>query len=90
MGFNYDMPCTMRSYQKFAVYAQRVSDACCDDGAPCVAGLPTSCSSGCAAVLFPMQADCAAYLLQIGVDDEIIATIAECTAAGSSGASGGH
>ena len=40
-------------------YSQEVTVACCDDAtAPCVAGLPTTCSDACADVLLPMQRAC--------------------------------
>ena len=70
-------PCT--SYPEFMAYSQEVTVACCDDAsAPCVAGLPTACSDGCAAVLLPMQRACNDFLEMIGMQQTINTAAAMC------------
>ena len=62
-------------------YSQTVTAACCDDpSAPCVAGLPTTCSITCADVLLPMQTACGTFLTMIGMQATIDAAVATCPA----------
>ena len=74
-------PCT--SYPEFMAYSQEVTAACCDDAsAPCVAGLPTTCSDACADVLLPMQRACNDFLAMMAFpDDPTITRINVCTSA---------
>ena len=52
---------------------------CCDDAsAPCVAGLPTTCSDACADVLLPMQRACNDFLAMIGMQQTINTAAAMC------------
>jgi hypothetical protein len=70
-------PCT--SYPEFMAYSQEVTLACCDDAsAPCVAGLPTTCSDACADVLLPMQRACHDFLAMIGMQQTISTAAATC------------
>lgn len=70
-------PCT--SYPEFVAYSQEVTAACCDDAsAPCVAGLPTTCSNTCADVLLPMQRACSEFLATIGMQETVNAAVALC------------
>ena len=70
-------PCT--SYPEFMAYSQDVTVACCDDAsAPCVAGLPTTCSDRCATVLLPMQRACNDFLGMIGMQQTINTAATMC------------
>ena len=62
-------------------YSQAVTAPCCDDvSAPCVAGLPTTCSEACADVLLPMQASCRDFLGAIGMEETVDTAAALCSA----------
>ena len=68
--------------QPFCALDDQVSAACCDDGAQCVAGLPTGCNGGCADVLLPMKTECADYLNLIGVAETVTTAAAMCGTVG--------
>jgi hypothetical protein len=78
-------PCT--TYPEFTPFADAATAACCVGAeAPCVAGLPTVCTTGCADALLPMRTQCAGILAAIGMKDSVDAVAAGCTG----GAGGGH
>ena len=59
-----------------------VTAACCDDDDhPCTGGLPTTCTATCAAVLLPMQHDCADMATMMGMADVIDTAAADCVQA---------
>jgi hypothetical protein len=70
---------------EFMSRSQAVTDTCCNEEHPCVSGLPTTCSRACAAVLLPMQTDCASFATMMGLQDVIDTAAAECQAAPDDG-----
>lgn len=69
-------PCT--NYPEFVAYSQQVTEACCNEREPCVAGLPTVCNDVCADVLLPMQRACSDFLNTIGMAQTINTAVATC------------
>ena len=64
---------------EFFARSAAVTAACCDDDHhPCAGGLPSSCNAKCAAVLLPMQHDCADMVTMMGMADVIDTAAAEC------------
>eukprot|EP01051_Picozoa_sp_SAG22_P009373 SAG22_NODE_778_length_7279_cov_3.312256_1_plen_670_part_00 len=62
----------------FLERSSAITEACCDDDNPCVSGLPTACTASCAAILLPMQRDCADMIQNLQLQDTIDAAASEC------------
>ena len=81
------------TFDEFSVLSTAVSAACCGPNAPCVGGLPTTCSGNCATNLLPMQAACSAFLstdrVLLSLKGTLDAAATRCGAAGPP-PGGGH
>jgi hypothetical protein len=67
------------TYPEFMSYSHEVTAACCDDdSAPCVAGLPTTCTEQCSSVLIPMQLACDDFLGVIDKQETVNAAVSTC------------
>eukprot|EP01050_Picozoa_sp_SAG11_P033203 SAG11_NODE_11165_length_779_cov_2.610294_1_plen_143_part_01 len=70
-------------YPEFLAHSREVTAACCDEASESCdgpTGIPTTCGAACAAVLLPMQRECADFLATIGLLDTVDAVAAECPA----------
>eukprot|EP01052_Picozoa_sp_SAG31_P031384 SAG31_NODE_3318_length_4420_cov_2.018051_2_plen_250_part_00 len=71
-----NIPCS--NFAEFGVASQSVTEACCDDENPCVAGLPTACNRACGEVLPPFYTACQDFLANIGMATNVATALATC------------